>query len=146
MSIFILCIHSNKYLTTFSGFGIVGCDPAWSPICGRAATQGRTLPRAPKPCRPIPFKPRRYPHQFLGVTQLPRATFHVPPTAGRQVITAAFEDQKLVGAIAVHIIGDLPNATHEIFQSEGICAFRVRAYRVQFAVARIAQGRIHLQF
>ena len=40
----------------------------------------------------IAFKPRTDAQELLGVGQLARASFHIPPTVSRQIGTAAFED------------------------------------------------------
>src|SRR6476661_2664857 len=90
----------------------------------------------------IALKPLRDAQQLLLVMQLSLSALDIPPAARRLIIAPAFHDNVLITATHVFVIGQLPHRPYQVVKSIWINACRIRANRMQPAIAKVAPRRI----
>ena len=66
----------------------------------------------PEPDCGISLKARRNPEKHLGVVEWLGATFYVPPTGGRIIITSPPYDNVVMAPVIIQVVCQLPDITN----------------------------------
>src|SRR5690606_12490849 len=87
--------------------------------------------------------PGGHAQQVLPVWERPGTALHIPPAGRRIEIAASFHHDIPVTPALVYIVGQLPYATHQVIQPQGVYAFRIAAYGIELAIAQVGYRRIY---